>query len=171
MNIDDMDWGIKQILGGNNHIDHSLTSPLASKPLTQKQYDFVLNYIKNGFNGYQAAIDAGYTHSSAKVQASQMLSNPQVKQRIDKAYKEAETKIIHQLGITYTWKMKRLKHVVEQYLPLDKDLKASDVKIGLQALSEMNKMMGDYAPDKRLNLTVDATESKMKEVRKIYDDY
>jgi phage terminase small subunit len=154
---------------GDNPLDHNLTR--VSKPLTQKQYDFVLNYIKNGFNGYQAAIDAGYTHSSAKVQASQLLANDTIKQRIDKAYQEAERKIIHNLGITYTWKMKRLKHVVEQYLPLDKDLKASDVKIGLQALTEMNKMMGDYAPDKRLNLTVDATTSKMKEVRKIYDEY
>lgn len=171
MSIDDMDWSIKEILVGNNPISIHTKQHLV-KPLTQKQYDFAVNYVKNGFNAHQAAIDAGYTKSTA--QTHNILSNPGVQQIVDKAYQKVEKKIVNTLGITFMWKLKRLKEVVEQYIPIDGTEfkgRSTDVKVGLQALSEMNKMMGDYAPDKRLNLTVDATSSKMKEVRKIYEDY
>jgi phage terminase small subunit len=165
------EWKVTDIIGVYNPRNQVMIEHKSTKPLSQRQYDFTVNYIKNGFNAHQAALDAGYSKGFATCQTQTLITNPSIQERIGKAYQKAEKKIINTLGITFVWKMKRLKHVVEQYLPLDKDLKASDVKVGLQALSEMNKMMGDYAPDKRLNLTVDATESKMKEVRKIYEDY
>ena len=172
MNIDDMDWGIKQILGVSNHSETNQKQSLLSKPLTQKQYNFAVNYVKNGFDAHKAAIDAGYSYHTAKTQGISILSNTGVKQIVDKAYQKAEKKIVNTLGITFVWKMKRLKAIVEQYIPVDGTyLKGHEVKVGIQALSEMNKMQGDYAPDKRLNLTVDATSTKMKEVRKIYDAY
>lgn len=167
-----MDWEIKDILLGKNHNLVNSNQSLLSKPLTQKQYSFAVNYVKNGFDAHKAAIEAGYTYHTAKTMTQSLLSNDGVKKIVDKAYQKVETKIINTLGITFMWKLKRLKEVVEQYIPIDgSKLKGHEVKVGLQALSEMNKMMGDYAPDKRLNLTVDATQSKMKEVRKIYDDY
>ena len=165
------EWQISDIVGVYNPQTQVIIEHKSTKPLSQRQYDFTVNYIKNGFNAHEAALAAGYSRQFATCQTQQLITNPSIQERIGKAYQKAEKKIINTLGITFVWKMKRLKHVVEQYLPLDKELKASDVKIGLQALTEMNKMQGDYAPDKRLNVTYDATESKMKEVRKIYDDY
>ena len=166
------EWDIQTIVGLNNQVLPSQIQPSTNKPLPQKQYDFVVNYIKNGFNGKDAAIKAGYSRYSAYSQSVSLLSNPEIKDKLEKAYQQAEKKIINTLGVTFVWKMKRLKHVIEQYIPIDGTmLKNNDVKVGLQALSEMNKMMGDYAPDKRLSVTYDATQSKMKEVRKIYDEY
>ena len=44
-------------------------------------------------------------------------------------------------------------------------------KDALKAIAELNKMSGDYAPDRKLSLTIDMTKSKLDEVKKQYEDY
>lgn len=56
----------------------ALTSP-DHPNLTDKQTAFAHAYVSNGFNGTEAAIKAGYAPRSAHVQASRMLSDPNVK--------------------------------------------------------------------------------------------
>ena len=51
--------------------------------LNDQQYRFVEEYLRNGCNGKQAAIAAGYSVGSAEPQASRLLSDDKVK-----AYKE-----------------------------------------------------------------------------------
>ena len=145
----------------------------ATKPLTEMQYNFVTNYIKNGFNAYQAAISAGYSHDYANSTIPRMLEQPNIKPRIEKAMAKAEDKLINHLGLTYEWKAKKLKRVIEEFIPEDKTIKlnASQTKVGLSALAELNKMQGDYAPDKRLSVTVDATKEKLEEIKKQYEEY
>ena len=51
--------------------------------LTDKQLAFCREYVKNGYNGTQAVISAGYSSKGADVQAVQLLGNIKIKQRID----------------------------------------------------------------------------------------
>ena len=51
--------------------------------LTDKQNAFWQEYIKNSFNGTQAAIKAGYSEDSARFEASRLLTNDNIKQVID----------------------------------------------------------------------------------------
>ena len=137
--------------------------------LTQKQYNFCSSYIKNGFNAYQAAIEAGYSHHYANTKAPMLLKLEPIKERIEKAYQVAEDK----LGISWQWKLKKLKRVIEAYIPDDPEanLNTFETTVGLKALAELNKMQGDYAPDKRISMTVDATQGRLLEARKQYKDY
>ena len=137
--------------------------------LTQKQFDFCSSYIKNGFNAYQAALSAGYTHNYANVKAPLLLQHPIIKARIEKAYDKTE----NQLGLDWQWKLKKLQRVINEFIPDDstKRLNTFETGIALKAIAELNKMHGDYAPDKRISMTVDATQSKLLEARQQYKEY
>ena len=141
--------------------------------LTQKQYDFTLNYIKNGFNAYQAALDAGYSASYAKFKSHTLIHNPVINQRVTKAYQTIEMQQMKTLCMSIQDKAKVLDRIIRAVIPLDETepVKLDYMKDAIRAISELNKMAGDYAPDKRLSITVDATKEKLKEVRKIYDEY
>ncbi len=142
---------------------------MASKHLTTQQEEFVINYIKNGYNAYNAALTAGYSKTFADTGAYKLVHHPIIQKRLTKALKRADNK----LNMTFEWKMKKLKRIIDQYIPddINVELKESQVKIGLQAMGELNKMQGDYAPDKRLSVTVDATKEKIIEAKKAYDEF
>lgn len=55
--------------------------------LSTKQNQFCLEYIKD-LNATQAAIRAGYAKASANIQGSKLLTNPNVKKRIDELLAE-----------------------------------------------------------------------------------
>jgi phage terminase small subunit len=64
--------------------------------LNERQKRFVAEYIRNGGNGTEAAIAAGYSPKSAAVQASRMLSDDKVL-----AYKRALARqVYYNLGLT-----------------------------------------------------------------------
>ena len=150
-----------------------LASPKRVLPeLTQLQYDFVKNYITNGFNAEQAAISAGYSQTVVDTRAFCLPNSPSVKPLIDKALDKARDTILSRLGVGLTWRIKKLKKVVDQYIPDDAPIQSHEpCAVALKAIAELNKIAGDYAPDKRLALTVDLTKDKLKEARKIYDEY
>ncbi len=141
--------------------------------LTQRQYDFTLNYIKNGFNAYQAAVDAGYSHSFAKVKTQTLINHPVINERISKAYKAVEMAQVNQLCMSIVEKAKVLDRIIRAIIPLDENepVKLDYVKDAIRAIAELNKMQGDYAPDKRLSITVDATKERLKEVKQMYEEY
>lgn len=56
----------------------------ANGDLTPKQNLFCEEYLKNKFNGYKAAIAAGYKPKAAMQQAVVLLRNPKVQQRLAK---------------------------------------------------------------------------------------
>ena len=136
---------------------------------TQMQHDFCSAYIKNGFNAKQAALTAGYSHSYAHVKAIQLLDKPEIKARVESAYKMAERK----LGLDWEWKLKKLKRIITEIIPDDETspIKLGAVREAIKAIAELNKMAGDYAPEKRLSMTVDATQHKLDEVKKQYKEY
>jgi phage terminase small subunit len=58
--------------------------------LTYKQLAFCREYVKNGYNGTQAAIKAGYSEKCAEIIAFENLRKPNIKQRIDHHIKHKE---------------------------------------------------------------------------------
>jgi len=144
---------------------------IQSRPLTPLQVSFCDNYIRNGFNAKQAALDAGYSEPYARQASLIIKNNPVISDTIDKAIKTAQRDILKQCGATYEARVRKLWKVVEHTIPEDNDPIHPYVKNAIAAIAEINKMSGDYAPDKKLSLTVDMTKDKMQEVKKAYEEY
>lgn len=114
---------------------------------------FALNYLTNGFKKKQAAIDAGYSVVSAQTSANKCLKSPKVIEYIKVFMAEIEK----DLGITFEWKLGKLKQVVEISLPADKEeLTAESIKKynpsdAIKAIDVMNKMQGHYKKDEEDN--------------------
>ncbi len=53
------------------------------RKLTNRQQAFCREYVKNGYCGTQAAITAGYSRRSARSIASDILTKPDIQQRIE----------------------------------------------------------------------------------------
>lgn len=141
--------------------------------LTQKQYDFTVNYIKNGFNAYQAALEAGYSDNYARFKAPGLINHPSINNRITKAYQQVEIEERRTLCMTIRDKAKVLDRIIRAVVPLDESqpVNMKFANEAIKAISELNKMQGDYAPDKRLSITVDATKDRLLEARKQYEEY
>jgi len=54
------------------------SGPLIAKKISPKKKKFIRNYILNGGNGTQAAIDAGYAEGGAKNVACRALKEPHI---------------------------------------------------------------------------------------------
>ena len=67
--------------------------PISNNKITQQQILFIQNYITNGFNATQAALDANY-HSKSRdgvgKQASALLSRPEIREEIQARLKQME---------------------------------------------------------------------------------
>lgn len=135
--------------------------------MDDQQAQFAINYIKNGRNAYKAALDAGYSPKHAKANSYTIVNQPAVKQALRKALVKAERK----LSATYEYKIKKLMRVINTYIPDEGELNNNEVKTAISAITELNKMHGDYAPDKRLSLTVDATKDRVIEATKVYEEF
>jgi phage terminase small subunit len=87
--------------------------------LTLKQERFCREYLKNGFNGTQAAISAGYSQKTANEQAARLLAKVSIKEFIQKAKKEIDDKDI----MTATEILKELsiiaKSDLKNYITID----------------------------------------------------
>lgn len=140
--------------------------------LSDKQQSFVLNYLKNGFNMRCAAREAGYSEAFVAHKAHTLIENPEIYNRVVVAYKQYEMKQMKEIMITIEERVKILQSIIYDIVPKNGDEpKRNLYKVALQAVSELNKMAGDYAPDKRLSVTVDATQGKLKDARKQYDEF
>jgi|SRR5579859_592903 hypothetical protein len=140
--------------------------------LTQKQYNFVTNYIKNGFNARQAALSAGYSESfSTSGSVTQLIALPQIKERILSAYQTVELARQQELCLAISEKATILKQIIYDIVPKQGEPKRDLYPVAIKAIAELNKMQGDYAPEKRLAVTVDATKDKLKDISKLYKEY
>ena len=137
------------------------------KALTRKQNEFCSHYVANGYNAYQAAISAGYSQSFAYSRAHKMVQSPAVKSHLSKAFNTAEAR----LEVGWEWKVKKLKHVIRKFIPDDEaaPIKVAEARVAIMALSELNQMSGDYAPSKKVSLTIDTTKKRLEEARRVYE--
>ena len=76
--------------------------------LTIKQERFCREYVLD-LNGTQAVIRAGYSEKGASVQATRLLSNPRVKQRVSELLKHATEEAELSLAVV----MQQLKKILE----------------------------------------------------------
>jgi phage terminase small subunit len=113
--------------------------------LTPMQFHFAENFLNNGHNTKNAAIACGLKHSC---NGTRMLNIPKVKAYIDSRLKQ--TNELYQLDFDY--KIKKLKKVIDKAIPEELDKIGKEVSIGIQAVAEANKMQGDYAAEKRVNI-------------------
>jgi len=58
---------------------------VSTPDLTERQAAFVDAYVSNGGNALQAAVEAGYSKTSAKQEGSRLLRNPKVAQALARA--------------------------------------------------------------------------------------
>lgn len=65
---------------------------MAEIKLTPKQKAFVREYKKNGGNGTQAAIKAGYSENTADVIATENLRKPNIREALEKEEKKLQEK-------------------------------------------------------------------------------
>lgn len=73
--------------------------------LTEKQEKFCNEYIKNGFNGTKAAIDAGYSKDTAYSIANENLNKPEIKSRIEELKGDIFEILDEKLIINEIWKV------------------------------------------------------------------
>ena len=128
-----------------------------AKKLTLQQQNFVKYYLES-MNATQALIKAGYKGKHADSYASQLMSKPQIKALLSKTNELVQ----NQIKATFEWKVQKLEQIIEQCLYSE----SKDTAI--KAISELNKMQGHYAPEKRENLNVNTS---LDNIRKVRDEY
>jgi len=105
--------------------------------LTDKQNSFVSEYLVD-LNATQAAIRAGYSPKAARAIASETLSKPYIRARIEQEQKKRQ----EDCEITFNMKLRLLWEIVQEAY------EAKKYMVAIRAIAEMNKMQGDYAPTK-----------------------
>ena len=115
------------------------------KRLTAKQARFVQEYVRNGGNATQAAIDAGYSEVSAAEMGSENLRKPHVGKYLND-FKESCARAA---GVTYEWQLDVLRRGIEACLSgeTNKDELVNTASLS-SLIAEMNKMLGHYKPAK-----------------------
>lgn len=121
---------------------------------------FALNYLTNGFKKKKAAIDAGYSPASAQTSALKCLRSPKVIEYMKVFMSEIEK----DLGITFEWKLGKLKQVVEISLPSENEelmvesIKKYNPSDAIKAIDVMNKMQGHYKKEEDVDNTEELEE-------------
>ena len=106
--------------------------------LNQRQERFCLEYITNS-NATEAAIKAGYSPRTAQVIASQNLSKIMIRDRIQELQLQTTNPKIADV-------IER-KEILTQ-IAQDAHKQPITAQDKVRAISELNKMEGDYAPEK-----------------------
>ena len=156
--------------------------------LNDRQKRFVLEYLRNGGNGTEAAIAAGYSAKSAAVQASRLLNDDKVL-----AYKRMQARQVYKsIGITpeqiglELWGVYKRCMEAEPHLSWDSDAHAYvpdgnyvfDSRGAVKALELLGKMQGAFKervelaaePETLRVLTLAQKQARLKELLRDSDD-
>jgi phage terminase small subunit len=113
--------------------------------LTAKQFKFAESYLSNGHNIHAAARACGLKHVC---NGSRMLKLPKVTAYINNRLQKTK-----EAYMDFDYKIEKLKKVIDDFIPEStEELVPKKVSVGLQAVAEANKMQGDYAAEKRINV-------------------
>lgn len=145
--------------------------PRAKRPPTKKQLSFVHNYLTNGHNARQAALNAGYNTSLAEQGLRPIANQPELKAAIVGAQENVKKSVFEEIGATFRARVEWLWRVVQSSIDEEGTGRNQSIRNGLTAIAELNKMAGDYAPDKRLSLNVDLTKKRLEEAQKVYEEF
>ena len=106
--------------------------------LNQRQERFCLEYVTSS-NATEAAISAGYSPKTAQVIASQNLSKLMIRERIQELQLQATNDRI----ATVSQRKEILTGIAQ-----DAHRQPITAQDKVRAIAELNKMEGDYAPEK-----------------------
>lgn len=145
------------------------------KAPTTKERKFIKNMNSGNFDDpVEAAVAAGMQISTDK-DIEVILSNPVIKPLIADTIEDQ----CKDLGISRRWKLSKLKHLIEAGIPDDwSHMDPELMTIALRAIDNINKLQGDYAPEKRINanFNIEAntqeailTEKILQKLQKRYD--
>lgn len=101
--------------------------------LTQKQEDFIINYLKTG-NATRSAISAGYSINGAEVQGSVLLRNIKVKDRLVELQTQINTPKIADI----VERKEILSKIAREDIRTEKNVPVRSPNI--QATAELNRM-------------------------------
>ncbi len=143
-----------------------------SNGLTQRQFAFYNRLIEQmhetgKMDAKQAAIAAGYCSTSASWIASRLLKKPEGQVYL-KSIQENST---NAALITIDWVMEKLVSTVRAGISDDGAINYNALPCSIRAISEINKIKGYYAPDKKVNLNMtmdDIQFDKAKELARKY---
>ena len=136
------------------------------RDLTPQQIQFCHAYIAEGVGGIAARI-AGYKNPSKA--AAYLLATKRIKSYLNKHLPNNVD-----CSITFDSKLKRLNDIVD--ISLDKykeSMTTPHARIAMDAIEIANTMQGHNAPTQSQSVTVNvkATQDKMLEAKKAYDEY
>ncbi len=120
---------------------------IGSTRVTPKELAVVKTYFKNGMNQFQAMIENGYGEQYALKCAWKFFDKPKIKKLIERRLAKMEENI----GVTYEWCLEKLKEFAMNYP--DK---------AVSAISELNKMLDHYSPEKHQHTV--KVEGELKQV-------
>ena len=151
----------------------SMSKAELERVLTDRQKRFVLEYMRNGFNGTEAAIAAGYAERSAHVQASRMLNDAKIA-----AYRRACAQELYkaagitpaQIGLNILSVFNRCM-AAEPHLSWDSDTRSYvpdgtfvfDSRGALKALELLGKMEGAFSERVEISGNVEDYIRKLEE--------
>jgi phage terminase small subunit len=116
---------------------------LMAKKLNIKQQRFLEHYLKSG-NGSDAIIKSGYKTKWPDREASRLLNHPLIKKEVDICRERVQQKI----DVSLDWRLNILKEIAETGENSDR----------IRAISEINKVFGDYAPVKQINTNINVDD-------------
>jgi phage terminase small subunit len=115
--------------------------------------EIFLNQPADRKNVYQAAIEAGYAPTTAKVNSHKILLRDRVQEYLRERVKPAD----NELALTFDRKVEKLATLVKWGIPTDgREVNPVHAKIAIMAINEINKMQGHYAAEKHVNVNINA---------------
>jgi phage terminase small subunit len=117
-------------------------------PLTDKQAAFAREYVKD-FNGTQAAIRAGYSPKSARVQAVGLLAKPNIKGEVQRLRDSVESAAI----ISYHDTCVRMSDIVRDPQDPFASIKAADRLAQLRGWDQPAKVQTEDVTPPRYDLS------------------
>lgn len=140
--------------------------------LTQKQFSFYNNLIeqmkKTGkMEPKKAAIEAGFSPANVSEIAYKLLKKPE-----GQAYlKSIQENSMHSASASIDWVMEKLTRIANLGVQEDGSFNYSALQCSLKAISEINKIKGYYAPDKKVNLNLDMDDIQEARARELTIKY
>lgn len=107
--------------------------------LNQRQELFCMNYV-SGMTAKDAAVEAGYESKYAATNTGKLLKNTKIQERLA---------ILRAPAVVRAKSTKEAKlQILEKIYTHEPDPQTITAQVTIKAVSEHNKMEGDYAPEK-----------------------
>lgn len=144
--------------------------------LSNKQKIFADEYLANGFDGYKAALKAGYADKRAIAYQAKLMTQPAIHEYIQSNVNQA----IKRQQASDNKGLDKLKRNIEKLdsiidktlpdvLPIDENgnemINVSRMDTGMKAIDMQARLFGHYAPTKTANLNVNIDSHEVADAK------